>query len=57
METKKTGSFFDLPKVKICRHPEHEPPKFIHIPQGKGYKHTCPECGQESTIIPTQFTL
>jgi hypothetical protein len=51
------SGFFDLPKVKICRDPSHEPPSHICIPQGKGLKHVCPSCGQETIMIPTQYTL
>ncbi len=53
----KGGGFFDLPFKKQCNHPEHEPPKYLHIPQGKGYKHICPSCGEATTIIPTQISL
>lgn len=55
-ENKKSG-FFDLPIVNTCKHPEHNPPSHIHIPQGKGYNHTCPSCGKTTTIIPPQITL
>jgi hypothetical protein len=53
----KRGGFFDLPKEKKCKDPEHEPPKYIHIPQGKGYRHFCPACGEETVIIPQQHSL
>lgn len=53
---KKSG-FFDLPKAKQCTHPEHEPPKHICIPQGKGYRHVCRGCGRVQDIIPPQTTL
>jgi hypothetical protein len=53
IETK--GGFFDLPKMETCNHPEHTPPKHLHIPQGKGYKHICPSCGKETIIIPPQI--
>lgn len=36
---------------KICRHPEHEPPRFIVLSPGR-YKHTCPCCGHV-----TNFTV
>lgn len=42
---KEASSFFDLPKVKICRDPSHHAPGYICIPEGKGYKHVCPSCG------------
>lgn len=50
------GGFFDLPKIKTCRHPEHNPPGYLHIPQGKGYRHVCPACGAEAILIPPQIT-
>lgn len=53
----KRGGFFDLPKEKTCKHPEHKPPMHIYIPQGKGYRHVCPACGDESVIIPQQIYL
>lgn len=55
-EEKKSG-FFDLPKNKTCRHPEHEPPSHICIPQGKGFRHVCPGCGRIVDIIPPQITF
>jgi hypothetical protein len=54
---KKESEFFDLPKNKQCVSPLHNPPSHIHIPQGKGYKHVCPDCKNETTIIPHQITL
>jgi hypothetical protein len=51
----KKGGFFDLPKIEQCRHPEHNPPGHIHIPQGKGYRHVYPACGAESVLIPPQI--
>lgn len=53
----KGGGFFDLPKQQTCTHPEHEAPKYIHIPQGKGYRHICPKCGRVQELIPPQITL
>jgi hypothetical protein len=53
----KRGGFFDLPKEKKCKDREHEPPKHLHIPQGKGYRHVCPTCGEETVIIPPQVSL
>jgi hypothetical protein len=54
----KKGGFFDLPKINQCRHPEHEPPKHLHIPQGKGYHHVCPGCGAKmNIIIPPQISF
>jgi len=54
---KPRSGFFDLESKHTCKHPEHEPPKHIHIPQGKGYKHICPCCGKEQIIIPQQTSL
>lgn len=51
------GGFFDLEKKDICLHPEHDPPKFLHIPQGKGYRHICPACGKEQALIPPQISF
>jgi len=42
---------FDLPKIQLCRHPSHEFPKFLWIPQGKGYKHVCPGCGNVIEVL------
>jgi hypothetical protein len=54
----KKGGFFDLPKdEKKCNDPEHEAPNMIYIPPGKGYRHVCPKCGEESIIIPQQVTM
>lgn len=53
----KGAGFFDLPKQQTCNHPEHEAPKHICIPQGKGYRHICPKCGRVQEIIPQQITL
>lgn len=49
--------FFDLPKIKRCNDREHEPPKYLYIPQGKGYKHVCPTCGSETIMIPQQISF
>jgi len=51
------SGFFDLDEIPKCKHPEHEPPKFLHIPDGKGYKHVCPKCGKVTTIIPPQISF
>ena len=40
--TRKIG---DLPKGKICRHPEHNPAGMIVRDPGY-YEHECPSCGQ-----------
>jgi len=45
------SGFFDLDiKDKKCSHPEHDFPTHLHIPQGKGYKHVCPNC-KKITIV------
>jgi hypothetical protein len=55
---KGSGSgFFDLPGIKQCRSLEHNPPMYIYIPNGQGYKHVCPQCGKVSILIPPQVTL
>lgn len=51
------GGFFDLPNILTCRHPEHNPPQHIHIPNGKGYRHICPGCRKVTDLIPQQITL
>lgn len=51
------SGFFDLPQNRVCSHPSHNPPSHIVIPQGKGYRHVCPACGQRVDIIPPQVTL
>lgn len=33
-----------------CRHPEHNPPSHMAIPEGHGYQHTCPWCGHVQVI-------
>ena len=57
-DTKNKGGFFDLPKQsKRCSDPSHNPPTHIHIPQGKGYRHVCPTCGNVITLIPPQISF
>lgn len=51
---KKSG-FFDLPNNNVCNHGEHYPPTHLHIPQGKGYRHVCPSCGNVIEVIPLQI--
>jgi len=53
----KESSFFDLPKDKSCKDREHNPPSHMVIPQGKGYRHVCPSCGEVQIVIPTQISL
>ena len=46
----------EMPKEVPCYDTEHYPPQHYLIPQGMGYRHTCPTCGKQTTIIPPQFT-
>lgn len=58
MNTENNGGFYNLPQNKIyCKHPEHNPPMFLYIPQGKGYKHVCPCCGKESKLVSPQISF
>lgn len=41
------GGFEDDEPNVICRHPEHNPPMGLYIPEGKRYRHICPGCGFE----------
>ena len=57
-DNSKKSRFFDLPKEpKKCTDPDHSMPGHICIPQGKGYTHVCPSCGEETTVIPQQISL
>lgn len=51
------GGFFDLTKDETCRHKSHNPPMFIYIPNGKGYKHICPSCGKITNLITPQISF
>lgn len=55
--SKNKSGFFDLNSAKKCNHPSHELPTHLHIPQGKGYRHVCPNCGKVTVIIPPQVSL
>lgn len=48
---------FDIPQGQTCLDPNHYPPTNLHIPQGKGYKHTCRTCGTTFRILGNQTTL
>lgn len=37
-------------KLKICRHPEHNPPAMIVLKPGE-YTWKCPACGEEQTFV------
>ncbi len=58
------GGFFPLPNFphqrveeKKCNDLEHDPPMHLNIPQGYGYKHVCPSCGKQQTVIPPQISF
>jgi hypothetical protein len=45
----KESGFFDLPSRQLpCRDQGHAFPTHLYIPPGKGYRHICPACGQET---------
>ncbi len=44
-------------KIEPCRHPEHQPPSHICIPNGMQYRHVCPACGIEQVIRPMRVWL
>jgi hypothetical protein len=37
-------------KQTPCNCPNHDPPMFISLQQGKTYTHVCPKCKQKTTI-------
>lgn len=50
--TNKSG-FEPLPEgLKLCIHPEHEPPNFLCIPPDSQYRHVCPGCNTVVYIRP-----
>ena len=53
----KESGFFPLDKKKVCNSREHNPPSHLHIPQGQGYQHVCPQCGKVTIIYPQQISL
>jgi hypothetical protein len=57
LENVEKGGFFPLPQSNKCNSSEHEPPKYLYIPPGQGYRHVCPACGKVSVIIPPQITF
>jgi hypothetical protein len=60
LKSKSKSRFEDIDSNKWgkqCRHPEHEPPMYICIPQGKVYVHECPACGAVTRMMPPQHTL
>lgn len=46
----------DRTDLDPCRHPNHEPPKYMVFPAGV-YKHTCPGCGQVTFVQNERPTL
>lgn len=60
IKRRKKSGFFTLEpaeKRKYCLGNNHFPPMNIYIPQGMGYRHVCPDCGEVTEIIPPQITL
>lgn len=53
----KKGGFFNLPSIKSCQDPSHNPPTHLWIPPGQGYRHVCPRCGNTIDLVPPQITL
>ena len=49
--------FFNLPHFFPCQHPEHSPPSMLHVPNGQGYRHICPKCGNISILTSLSFLL
>ncbi len=41
-----SGSAFKLDEPNKCLDPSHNFPSHLHIPQGHGYRHVCPKCGE-----------
>lgn len=56
VDGKKSG-FFPLNIQKGCQDRAHNPPGYMVIPQGQGYRHVCPSCGKVQIVIPPQYTL
>lgn len=57
LNTKNQKGFFDLDKKLSCTHPEHNPPMFLYIPSGKGYKHICPNCKKVAILVGNNITF
>lgn len=45
-----TRKIRDLPTVRRCRHPSHNPPGMRVFEPGV-YEHTCPHCGQKQVFV------
>ncbi len=57
-DQKPESRFEDIPEsIKECLHPDHEPPKYIYIPQGKMYIHVCPGCHKEVRIKSQSYSF
>lgn len=54
---KKKSGFEDDPAPARCPDREHEPPSHMVIPQGKIYRHICPNCGRETVLRPSQVFM
>ncbi len=54
---KTESSFFPLKTEKRCTNRGHNIPSHMVIPQGQGYRHVCPGCGEVQIVIPQQYTL
>ena len=51
-----TRKIADTPKIKICHHPEHNPPIMRHFPAGS-YEHKCPQCGKITFFTVPEITM
>ena len=58
VESHAKSGFEDDPYFnEICRHPEHEPPNMLVIPEGMIYRHVCPGCGKTTILRSHGVTL
>lgn len=46
-----------IKETKSCKHPEHDPPMFLYIPEGQSHVHICPSCNKATTIRATNITF
>ena len=51
----KRSIFFDMPETK-CLSTSHFPPNNLYIPNGKQYRHVCPQCGNVTIILAPNIT-
>lgn len=49
--------FEDIEDGDVCTSPSHNPPQYLHIPQGKQYVHICQNCGNRTVLRPLQIKL